>query len=72
MTLYCHWCNDPIIEENIFNIKFFYNHGWHGYPICNWCSDDLKTNGEEPMEILRKRLGLESVKQKQQTLDKWL
>ena len=67
---HCHWCEDPIINESLYDVRFFYNQTWIGYPICNWCSEGLKTNGKRPDSELRKKLGLNP--EIDNSLDKWL
>ena len=70
LQTHCYWCDAPIYEESAFKVKFFWNQGWTGYPICEKCSEGLKTDGKPPMEVLRKSIGLEV--EKKITLEKWL
>lgn len=69
---YCKWCGEPVYAENVYKTKFFYNQSNTGYPICDWCSDGLKTNGKISDAEFRKKLGLppESI-EKQKTMDQF-
>ena len=51
----CHWCNDIINTPHIKEVKLFWNHTWSGFPICDWCSNFLKTDGNTKEIIKKKR-----------------
>lgn len=70
----CHWCRAEIFEDSVFKVKCFWNQGWSGRPICDKCSEGLKTNGKPSDEEFNRRLGLNIVKEKliKRGLEKWL
>lgn len=71
LQAHCHWCNESIYTESVYKVNCFWNHGYEGYPICEWCSDGLKTNGKPHKDKLRKELGLAPIRERI-TIERWL
>jgi len=63
----CYWCRMKLYSPRVWDIEFFYNQKYIGYPICNECIRGLKTHGYPKDGIGNKKQPKEEM-----SLRKWL
>ena len=64
-----------IFEDSVYNVKYFWNRGLNGSPICSDCLGDFKSGDITSYNYKREKLGLkpERIELKQEKgLDQWL